>query len=72
MAEDISKNVVLVLLVLVVLVASFGTWAFLSSFEAQESGSVGGGSGEVQLKLANVPPSVGYVALNLVKNEEAS
>ena len=72
MVEDISRNVVVVLLVLVVLVASFGTWAFLSSFGTQEYRGTFGGNGQVQLTLPNQPPSTGHVALTLVSNVEAS
>ena len=34
MVTDISKNVVMVLLALVIVVASFGTYVFLTSFDA--------------------------------------
>ena len=66
MPKDISNNVVAVLLVLIVVVAAFGTWAFLTEFDSiKEVSGASSTSADVQLKVGEQPSAPPSVAANV-------
>ncbi len=82
MDDDISKNTVLVLVVLTIVISLLGTWTVIneaSKFRAQNSGgsavSPSGGTahGKVSITITRPPEPVsttGKVVLNIVRNDK--
>lgn len=68
MANDISNNVVMVLLVLVVVVSAFGTWALLEGSSGAQFSNPSDASGQVNLEISELPgpqTSVGQASVQL-------
>ncbi len=55
MAADISNNAVAVLLVLVIVVAALGTWAFLTAFQPVSQAAPQASNANVHLSIYHQP-----------------
>lgn len=79
MAEDVSKNTVMILLVLTVLVTILGTWTVLegihttkiaaSNIQHMESTPIQEAQVSLEIKKPMVPAATGQVTLNIEKPE---
>lgn len=67
MTQDISRNVVAILLVLTIVVASFGTWMILTAQPTTADADTPAG-GEIGLTIQSPPE--GDVALTIMPSEE--